>query len=193
MRFTPRVHRIEVPNRDFDGTPAAGACTRGRRYSSSMPSPPRSRKLGRAVINVVKWGGLVVTVLLLVVWIGSGWKAATRINASGRIDVVCYGAIRIHAAPSGRAFPPHGWRMGQTQTPYIYWWFGRNGSGPSSVYIIPLWPAVLLALLATAAAWRADSQHLRRARAGMCPACGYDRAGLAAGVACPECGAAASA
>jgi hypothetical protein len=28
----------------------------------------------------------------------------------------------------------------------------------------------------------------RRRRAGRCPACGYDRAGLAAGAVCPECG-----
>ena len=57
--------------------------------------------------------------------------------------------------------------------------------------MVPLWFPALLSLLATAAAWRADAKYLRRAREGACLACGYDRAGLAAGAVCPECGAAA--
>ena len=35
----------------------------------------------------------------------------------------------------------------------------------------------------------ADAKYLRGVREGACPACGYDRAGLAAISECPECGA----
>ncbi len=71
------------------------------------------------------------------------------------------------------------WSFEHATTPRLSYWF------------VPLWPLPLLSLLATAAAWRADAKYLRRARDGACLKCGYDRAGLAAGVVCPECGAAA--
>ena len=55
-------------------------------------------------------------------------------------------------------------------------------------FAMPRWFPCLLSLLATVAAWRFDAKYLRRVREGACPACGYDRAGLAAGSLCPECG-----
>lgn len=53
------------------------------------------------------------------------------------------------------------------------------------VIVIPLWTPLLLGLaLATPAAL-----HMRRMRFDhLCPACGYDRTGLAAEAVCPECG-----
>ena len=36
--------------------------------------------------------------------------------------------------------------------------------------------------------WRDRSRLRRRYRLGLCTACGYDRSGLAADAACPECG-----
>lgn len=85
-----------------------------------------------------------------------------------------------------------------------YWWFSREPGGQSMlVYIgpgapvtvfsdpvvhIPLWAFALLA--GAPAAWLWNNQHraTRRARAGLCLNCGYDRDGLVKDRACPECG-----
>ncbi|MEX2220074.1 MAG: hypothetical protein WD749_15085 [Phycisphaerales bacterium] len=61
----------------------------------------------------------------------------------------------------------------------------------------PIWRGFLLDTGVYAAAWLGVLLLIRwrplrcaaRARRGQCAACGYDRAGLAAGAACPECGA----
>jgi hypothetical protein len=39
--------------------------------------------------------------------------------------------------------------------------------------------------------WRLDILAGRRAQLNLCPKCNYDRAGLAPGAVCPECGSAA--
>jgi hypothetical protein len=64
----------------------------------------------------------------------------------------------------------------------------------SSYYAIriPLWIPFLLCAIPTALLWRRD--HIltvggKRARAGRCPKCGYDRGGLTPDTPCPECGA----
>ena len=43
---------------------------------------------------------------------------------------------------------------------------------------IPLWFPLLIVALGTAYFWRRDMIAARRARAGMCPKCNYDRTGL---------------
>ncbi|HMN40561.1 MAG TPA: hypothetical protein PKE29_06910 [Phycisphaerales bacterium] len=53
---------------------------------------------------------------------------------------------------------------------------------------MPLWAPAVGILFITAIAWRLDTLARRRVRAHLCPKCRYDRAGLAMGVACPECG-----
>ncbi len=59
---------------------------------------------------------------------------------------------------------------------------------PSHTAHIPSWLPFLLAALPTAFSWRLDALATRRAKAGKCPACSYDRAGLARTAPCPECG-----
>lgn len=74
------------------------------------------------------------------------------------------------------------------QTPDPIWWPTCHTSGPPSPMTsvtIPLW----IPTLASAAAWWTAHRRLRRLdRAGLCPKCLYDRAGLTAST-CPECGA----
>ena len=146
--------------------------------------------LKRRVRRTVKWGGAGLTVLLVVVWIGSGWIQFTAGWSPGYQIGLGRGAcgleVRSYAAPSSpfrtQLKPPRGFELRWIP------WLVLDGS--YTAYILPLWCPALLSLLATAAAWRADLKYLRRARVGLCPACGYDRAGLAAVSVCPECGAA---
>jgi hypothetical protein len=58
-------------------------------------------------------------------------------------------------------------------------------------------PALTLGLVGAALwlfeAFTLDGLEIRRRRRGRCPGCNYDRSGLEAGAACPECGAGAAA
>ncbi len=146
-------------------------------------------KVKRAVRETVKWGGAVLTVLLLVVWIGSGWWGVTW-YAPWHYALVCEASRLMVIEPPG---PAPWFGIGEFEfkrsTALSGWWFDGGAISGQRFVIIPLWPLPLLSLLATAAAWRADAKYLRRAREGACLACGYDRAALAAGAVCPECGA----
>lgn len=143
--------------------------------------------------KTVKWGGAVVTVLLLVVWIGScwwwlGWDYQRQIVAlviSGRLDLC--------KPPAGFAawnYDDFSINSNQSSMEWSFDWGTLNGV-PSLT--IPLWFPLLFSLVVTTLAWRADAMHRRHARVGLCPSCGYDRSGLAASAVCPECGGTASA
>ena len=137
--------------------------------------------LKRRVRKTVKWGGAGLTVLLVVVWIGSGWWGSVVEYSSGS-----------HASlESGRVFvydhPPWNFRLGPEPPSWDLWFDWGAGRG-GKYLMVPLWLPALLSLLATAAAWRADAKYLRRARAGLCASCGYDLSGLPAKGGCPECG-----
>ncbi len=149
--------------------------------------------LKRRVRKTVKWGGAGLTVLLLVVWIGSGWFYVTCGLQSRDELGLAYGGNSYSPAMGITHVVDNGWRYGPLRSPEIFWEINWSAVWPDPYFSVPLWPAVLLSLLATAAAWRADLKYLRRVREGACAGCGYDRAGLAAGAVCPECGAAPTA
>jgi len=165
-----------------------------------MKPHPRIRK-------TVKWGGAVVSVVLLVVWVVSGWYTVycgtthgwdVYFNA-GMCDSVYYPNYR-----SGRS----SWYIDRRERAFsrdpapftLVWTFPSVsseqwsvGGDPATCVRIPLWTPVALSGLATTMAWRLDTLARRRARVGLCRTCSYDRTGLAPGAVCPECGAAASA
>lgn len=58
---------------------------------------------------------------------------------------------------------------------------------------VPLWIPFLLIAPIAARSWILHRRDWRAARATHCPNCDYSRTGLAASVACPECGATANA
>ena len=133
----------------------------------------------------------MLTVLLLVVWIGNGWWNAEFLFGGHFGIMVNRGAVEWVRFPPNA--PPLATRLRLDVAAAIDLtpWIETSRFGKGWDVTMPLWPASLLSLLATAAAWRGDAKYLRRVREGACPACGYDRAGLAAGAVCPECGAAA--
>jgi transposase InsO family protein len=144
-----------------------------------MKPHPRIRK-------AIKWGGLALCLLLAGVWVRSEWVwdhyAGTNFYLIAWKGSACIGQTWPGYAASG-------YRSGPVVADRDrYWWCVFGGPATTIRAIIPLWLLLAPTLLATAAAWRLDAVARRRARAGRCPKCGYDRAGLAASAVCPECG-----
>jgi hypothetical protein len=150
-----------------------------------MKPHPRIRK-------TIKWGGAAVTVLLVVVWIGSGWWGLWWWSKGGDCAAIAMGSAIIgtqdYPVPANAA----GFNVEHSSTTNFRWWlWSAEHTGPTTWQLyIPLWLPMLASLLVSAVAWRLDTLARRRARVGLCPKCNYDRTGLAAGAVCPECGAA---
>ncbi len=145
------------------------------------PSPPIIRK-------TIKWGGAAVTVLLVVVWVGSGWWYVFAVNANGwQVDLLP-GQCTIGLNATNRIGVTD-WEMGAYSVTLPTWTSRKWMTGLfKGAIVIPLWlPAVAVAAT-TSVAWRLDTLARRRARVGFCLKCNYDRTGLAAGAVCPECG-----
>jgi hypothetical protein len=156
-----------------------------------MKPHPRIRK-------TIKWGGAAVTVLLVVVWIGSGWWGV--IWSHGRVSVgLEMGRANFYYFPNGGLFldgyqrthfaqAASNWRylLGR---PFPDW--GGSSAPPQRWLSVPLSWFVLASVLSTTITMRLDAKARRRERPHLCPNCHYDRAGLAADAKCPECGNAA--
>ena len=147
-----------------------------------MKPHPKIRKM-------VKWGGAVVTVLLVVVWIGSGWWQICWERAPDRYVVIAGGLLRLCDDNSS-----HGVRLGlfreiaRADSP-LRWWFYADPDRTFPQFGIPLWLPAVISLAVVITARRLETLARRRARLEFCARCNYDRAGLAAGAVCPECGA----
>ena len=130
----------------------------------------------------------MVSVVLLVVWVGSGWWNVQWV-VSPRLGLGIAQGCFLRFIDENYDFVP-GFSAGRNfawSRFHVEWLFVNRGP----FLAIPLWPVIVLSLFATAFAWRLDALARRRARAGFCPKCNYDRTGLAPGAVCPECGAAA--
>jgi len=147
-----------------------------------MRPHPRIRK-------TIKWGGAAVTVLLVVVWIGSAWRElgwytarATNVHiAGGQMGFLYFSGKGSSSAQPGLHWEPVNW-------PFKWWFFWVHNAYYTSL-MIPCWLPLACVLPPTVVAWRRDTLARCRAKLNLCPKCGYDRTGLAAGAKCPECGA----
>jgi hypothetical protein len=160
-----------------------------------MKPHPKIRK-------TIKWGGAAVTVLLVVVWVASGWFRLVAFSGWNDTLGVSRGRVSI-SIPRDRTVP------GFVRTKvYIRqalsfargrwdWNFQHQQSlvGTSlngialrvtteSVYV-PIW-ALLIPVAGLTLLAHILGSH--RARSNLCPKCGYDRTGLSVGAVCPECG-----
>ena len=140
----------------------------------------------------MKWGGAAVTVLLLVVWLGSAWwmmlwsSPTCEVRASG-------GLLHLWTGPRGHTMPGYFSVLSIGSFPSSPGWFSWcrfvvDRSSRSFGLDFPLWIPIVVWLVPTARAWRLDTLARRRARLNLCPKCNYDRTGLAPGAVCPECG-----
>jgi len=148
-------------------------------------------RLRTGLRKATKWSGAAITLTLLAVWIGSCWYVGDWVPANHSWFFVSGGRVTIMTPKSpGSAGVPGDFHVRRIPAP-LAWSVDRgyaSAQGNWTVVAVPLWPAVLIALVTTALVWRADAAYRRRSRVGLCPSCGYDRAGLAPSNLCPECG-----
>ncbi len=158
--------------------------------------------------ETVKWGGAVVTVLLVVVWIGSGWwtwrglqmRSLEVMAGRGRIYFTVYDEVPITGTANGlirgignQSCPLRPFGIELLRPFGIELWFdSAKLPGLLSWAGLPLWLPATAVGVPTMFAWRLDTLARRRARLNLCLKCNYDRTGLAVGAVCPECGGKAS-
>ncbi len=162
-------------------------------------------KLKRPRIRrVLKWTGLVVCILILLMW---GLTTATLKKTL--FVVTCRGDTTSLRIDQGGVFlfdtfmptARRGWGVGEYPGPGSGSWSYRFGfqlprvhrglvqdpdwPGPSWIVYLPLWlPFVVLAIPTAFLFWR---DNRRRYSPGHCRSCGYNLTGNESGV-CPECG-----
>ena len=152
-----------------------------RLYHSRVRPYPSIRK-------TVKWGGVVVCVLLALVWVGSGWWCLELESPAGGGLFVQGGRFAV-LTPLFATGAKGEWVCWFEPLPVpFHWWFSVGTWNLGWDVAVPLWVPVAAVLVATVIAWRLDGTGRRRARMGACLKCGYGRAGLASGAVCPECG-----
>ena len=150
----------------------------------------------------MKWGGAVVSVVLVVVWVGSAWWDVEWMGPGGSSIGVDAGCLHLRGSwlktvghestllgglPFGIRDIHAGWTIGRAHDGFD-WWPSSLGFNQFWSYEFPVWPMIVGVLIATVAAWRLDALARRRDFTGLCPKCNYDRTGLAVGAVCPECG-----
>ena len=154
-----------------------------------MPTARTNPRLRTAVRNTVKWGGVVASLFLLTIGTISAWWSVTWQTDSGWSSSIHLGSSQfgwsanMNPTLGGLYVSRHSFQR-------LLWRFDHSGNQVGWTVIVPFWQLVLPTMAAALFAWLVDAKYLRRARAGLCAGCGYDRAGLAAGAVCPECGAA---
>lgn len=142
----------------------------------------------------IMWGGAAATVLLIAIWVASGWWSVGWTSRNG----VFFGAgVGLIACGISFRSPTPIDRIGFSTFEHsqytLFWWdplFG-NPDPQVAVTLIPLWIPTLCVFTVTTIAWRLNflaRQRERIARLNLCPACGYCRAGIAGDAKCPECG-----
>ena len=144
----------------------------------------------RRLRSACKWSGTVLTVLLLVVWVGSRWwRFGGLVNS--RVEAgVSSGRLHVYwVEPWSLIDPIRKWFPNRLRGDEPFdWWFDASRStrsyGQTETEIwIPIWSLMLLAAVPTVCiCWRD-----RRRAPGSCIKCGYDLRGADHKV-CPECG-----
>jgi hypothetical protein len=142
----------------------------------------------RTLRSTIKWGGAAVTVLLLIVWVGSAWYGAhAHLNTVG----ASVWSGRLYLVYESTSFPvtlSPGVGIGRASVRFEWWFYFSQRSyanGEVNFIVIPLWFPALLLVIGTLLLWRAD----RKCDPNACAKCGYSRTGLPADRLCPECGA----
>ena len=136
----------------------------------------------------MRWGGTLVTMMLLIAYAASGLWTVTYVTEwsgkggfhleAGWIAIVWRppdGSGGYLTNPSGLILRRHGHPfLSCARSQYFVFQYG--------CVAIPLWLPALVCVIPTGVLWWKD-----RTRKGHCRSCGYDLTGNVSGV-CPECG-----
>lgn len=138
--------------------------------------------------STIKWGCTVVTVLLLIVWVGSVWCEVSSGSCSisaGRLNFSWFDGFFMKPTRDDLWF--------EAQPARFDWWFrvesgnhfnGHTGLSHTSAHVcLPIWSFAVLSGLPAMCLFYID----RRRAPGLCAKCGYDLRGAEHAV-CPECG-----
>jgi hypothetical protein len=144
----------------------------------------------RRIRRVLKWGGLVLSLIIAAMWVASVYVAIAYEPGGSKptsilISQGCLARFWLepwpweHVAGAGwTLLAGNGWSV-------LYWWPDIQNPDPfATVAWLPLWiPFAALAIPTAVLFWR----DRRRIPPGHCQRCGYDLTGNVSGV-CPECG-----
>lgn len=140
--------------------------------------------------RVAKWGLTVAAAAFPLLCVVTMWWGLTVWTGTRYYGSIRLGALIVGSHPSA-ADQAAQVRVDFEERPRSWkWWLvvQRIGTAGAAAFI-PLWMPALAAGLSAAPFWWTDIRDgRRRRRLGHCPQCGYDRAGLAAEIKCPECG-----
>jgi hypothetical protein len=85
----------------------------------------------------VKWGGAVLSVVLVTVWIGSGWWYAGYRWRGGAEVAMAAGLVIVGQDDPTTQSPPPGWDVGRFELSYG-WWFDGFADPPYWWFATPL-------------------------------------------------------
>lgn len=163
----------------------------------------RKRRFGLGrFIRFTKWAGMCLLVVVVCVWVASGWYHASICVRSKTFNVMVF-------VGTGNAkvwlYMRHGPELAQVMNPRLDLRVGRRRArlswadfwprvrvnplanlvqrNPPLSVMIPFWLIALMLAIPTVILWRLD----RRVPPGRCRMCRYDLTGNVSGV-CPECG-----
>jgi len=159
--------------------------------------------------RAVGWTLLILGVMVVGVWVASGWSPRGGRLSSGRSVVIEFGTLhfrpdwaladvdwlteqRLASSMRMRERLVSSWRtdrmLNGAQFEWANWsWNGKTGERLPA-FTFPLWPIPLLLWARAALLLRSGVLVRRRALSGACAKCGYPLAGLAQNAPCPECG-----
>ena len=138
--------------------------------------------------STIKWSATVLTVLLLVVWVGSAWWVAS-FRLQPTVSLLVYaGEVLIDWQEPWSVIPAStSSDFARHSAPFSWWFDVYRVTAPSGTTFnfvsIPIWVLVVLFATPTIWLWRGDW----RKQPGLCIKCGYDLRANTTGI-CPECG-----
>lgn len=160
-------------------------------FSKQMAPRPQLRR-------AIKHASAAVCVLLLIIWIVSGWWTPDVPLLSPKARWSLSHGCLVMSTNTGlypwRSDLPWGddviakFTVGETVQYRILWLPSRANAMKCDFLAIPLWSLIPLAAIPVWWIRYTDQRALRRTQQGRCPSCNYNRTGLPQGAICPECG-----